>query len=102
MSKLHFIHLRSGSEKGGATIAYEWINVETGEPVDHGGTAVRYAIARCSPKEVFNKARGRLVAAGRVAHPERGVTSVLSIIGTNPIAAILADAQTDRMAEVFE
>lgn len=97
MPKIHFIHLRTASEKGGTTIAYEWIDGKSGQPVEHGGNAVRYAIAQCNPKDVFNKARGRLIAAGRIAHPDRGCTYNVAVEGTNPIGAILADAGFEQL-----
>jgi len=54
---MKFIHFRLGSppkERGGVTIAY---NVD--------GHVAIYAVARCSPKDNYNKRVGRAIATGR-------------------------------------
>lgn len=58
MSIIRYAHLRTITEKGGLTIAYH------SESKD--APTIRYAIAECSKKDVFDKAKGRLIAEGRL------------------------------------
>lgn len=62
--KTFFVHLRNTvkgqiSSTGGKTIAYR-------ETADGG---IEFALAKCSPNDNFNRAQGRVMAAGRLNSP---------------------------------
>ena len=59
--KVHFRHIRNFDKKnitarGGRTIAFRQIDENT----------IEFAIAKCSPKDNFNKKIGRRIAEGRL------------------------------------
>lgn len=59
---------------GGMTIAYEKFNEFYG--FDTGDKISEYivAVSKCHPKENFHKAKGRIIAAGRLASPKQSKT----------------------------
>ena len=86
-----YSHVRrsNSSHSGGYTIAY---TSEKDSPT------AEYAIARCNPKDNFNKALGRTIASGRL-ESNRGVrtVNVASTRYRDVIAAIIADVDENNL-----
>jgi hypothetical protein len=60
-----FVHIRNRDKEGkllphgGFTVAYETINTESGK-------YARYAVAKCSKLDAYNRKRGAMIAKGRL------------------------------------
>jgi len=85
-----FIHLRAGimdvSPFGGTTIAYEY-NPETCD--------LRYAVAKCNPKEHYCKRVGRMVSTGRLNKAPHG--SLLADPAKKLTPQVLLDAYRNHI-----
>lgn len=85
--QMRFVHIRQRDKEGkllpngGFTVAYEVVPTEE-------GSFVKYAVAKCSKRDTYNRKRGRLIAGGRLfasRHP------FLTSLGTDerPIDAVV-------------
>jgi hypothetical protein len=73
MKYIHYRLISNGQPKsrGGVTIAY-----------DVDGDHVYYAVARCSPKDNYNKRIGRAIATGRFdKHLGEGTIQSVPLVG---------------------
>lgn len=85
--QVRFVHIRSRDKEGkllpngGFTVAYEVVGSET-------GSFIKYAVAKCSKRDTYNRKRGRLIAGGRL-HADRH--PFLTSVGSDerPIDAVV-------------
>ena len=99
---IYFMHYRSRDSygapqsTGGATLAIR----------PAGGNVIHVAIAKCSPRDAFNKKLGRDISAGRLNafDPDRGSDYVFDIVSPypsdTPVKEVVASVMGATLAQM--